>query len=112
MPTYEYVCGECGHEFERFQKISARPLKKCPECGKPEAQRRISAGGGLVFKGPGFYATDYRKGPPPGAAGDGKTGGKKQSGQTSDGGTSGSAEGAGSAGKEGGSSGKKAAGAE
>ena len=61
MPTYEYVCEACGHEFERFQKISADPVRKCPECGRRKVRRRISAGGGLVFKGPGFYATDYRK---------------------------------------------------
>ena len=65
MPTYEYVCEACGHEFERFQKISADPVRKCPECGRRKVRRRISAGGGLVFKGPGFYATDYRKSPPP-----------------------------------------------
>ncbi|MCK5410713.1 MAG: zinc ribbon domain-containing protein [Gemmatimonadota bacterium] len=69
MPTYEYVCEACGHEFERFQKISADPVRKCPECGRRKVRRRISAGGGLVFKGPGFYATDYRKPPPPGEAG-------------------------------------------
>ncbi len=65
MPTYEYVCEACGHEFERFQKISADPVRKCPECSRRKVRRRISAGGGLVFKGPGFYATDYRKSPPP-----------------------------------------------
>ena len=69
MPTYEYVCEACGHEFERFQKISADPVRKCPECGRRKVRRRISAGGGLVFKGPGFYATDYRKPPPPDEAG-------------------------------------------
>lgn len=72
MPTYEYVCEACGHEFERFQKISADPVRKCPECGRRKVRRRISAGGGLVFKGPGFYATDYRKSPPPGEASGGK----------------------------------------
>jgi len=82
MPTYEYVCEACGHEFERFQKISADPVRKCPECGRRKVRRRISAGGGLVFKGPGFYATDYRKPPPPGEAGSGskeKSTGEKSS---------------------------------
>lgn len=60
MPTYEYRCGACGHAFERFQKISDDPVRTCPECGEEEAERLISPGGGLVFKGSGFYATDYR----------------------------------------------------
>jgi len=64
MPTYEYRCGACGHEFERFQKITDDPVRTCPECGEREVERLISPGGGLVFKGPGFYATDYRKPPP------------------------------------------------
>ena len=67
MPTYEYVCDACGHPFERFQKMNEPPVRKCPECGRQKARRRISAGGGIVFKGPGFYATDYRK-PSPGEA--------------------------------------------
>ncbi len=58
MPTYEYRCPE-GHEFELFQRMSDDPVATCPECGKP-AQRRISGGGGLLFKGEGFYITDYR----------------------------------------------------
>jgi len=61
MPTYEYKCGACGHAFERFQKISDSPVRTCPECGKRKVERLISVGGGLVFKGPGFYATDYPK---------------------------------------------------
>lgn len=65
MPTYEYVCRACGERFERFQKISDAPTRDCPACGEAAAERLISAGAGLVFKGPGFYATDYRKSPPP-----------------------------------------------
>jgi putative FmdB family regulatory protein len=59
MPTYEYQCPE-GHEFELFQKMSEKPRAKCPVCGRP-ALRKISGGAGLVFKGSGFYITDYGK---------------------------------------------------
>jgi putative FmdB family regulatory protein len=59
MPTYEYQCPE-GHQFELFQKMSEKPRAKCPMCGKP-AMRKISGGAGLVFKGSGFYITDYGK---------------------------------------------------
>ena len=59
MPTYEYVCKACGQEFEVFQSITEEPLKKCPECGG-EARRRIGTGAGLIFKGSGFYITDYK----------------------------------------------------
>jgi putative FmdB family regulatory protein len=59
MPTYEYECPE-GHAFEKFQKISDKPRAKCPVCGKP-GTRKISGGAGLVFRGSGFYITDYGK---------------------------------------------------
>ena len=59
MPTYEYQCPE-GHLFEKFQKMTDKPRAKCPVCGKP-ASRKISGGAGLVFKGSGFYITDYGK---------------------------------------------------
>jgi putative FmdB family regulatory protein len=59
MPTYEYLC-PLGHEFDLFQKMSDKPRAKCPTCGKP-ATRKISGGAGLVFKGSGFYITDYGK---------------------------------------------------
>ncbi|HEU4828877.1 MAG TPA: zinc ribbon domain-containing protein [Gemmatimonadales bacterium] len=59
MPTYEYGCPN-GHHFEKIQKISEKPRTKCPECGAP-ATRKISGGAGLVFKGSGFYITDYGK---------------------------------------------------
>jgi len=75
MPTYEYACPKCGHEFELFQTMSAAPLKKCPKCGKTGVKRLIGAGAGLIFKGTGFYITDYRKGPPPPAEGGGDKGG-------------------------------------
>src|SRR3954464_7004518 len=60
MPTYEYKCTACGHTFEKFQSIMAEPIKRCPVCGKAKAKRLISAGAGLIFKGSGFYITDYR----------------------------------------------------
>ena len=67
MPTYEYVCEKCGHEFEKFQSMAATPLKVCPQdlCGqkrwgKGAVKRSISGGAGLIFKGTGFYITDYR----------------------------------------------------
>ena len=60
MPTYEYLCHSCGHEFEEFQSITAKPIKKCPECGKNKVRRLIGCGAGLIFKGNGFYETDYR----------------------------------------------------
>jgi putative FmdB family regulatory protein len=59
MPTYEYKCPQ-GHVFEKFQKMSDKPRASCPTCGKP-ATRKISGGAGLVFKGSGFYITDYGK---------------------------------------------------
>src|SRR3954447_13813665 len=60
MPTYEYKCEACGHRFEKFQSITAAPIKKCPECGKSKVRRLIGTGAGLLFKGSGFYITDYR----------------------------------------------------
>jgi len=67
MPTYEYVCEKCGHHFEKFQSIADKPLKTCPEdlCaqkrwGRGRVKKLISAGAGLLFKGSGFYITDYR----------------------------------------------------
>ena len=60
MPTYEYKCDACGNRFERFQSITAAPLKQCPACGKNRVQRLIGTGAGLIFKGSGFYITDYR----------------------------------------------------
>lgn len=59
MPTYEYRCGKCEHGFEQFQRISDPPLKTCPKC-RGRVRRVISAGAGLLFKGSGFYITDYR----------------------------------------------------
>jgi len=82
MPTYEYRCTACGHAFERFQKINDRPVRVCPECGEEAVEKQISAGAGLLFKGPGFYATDYRS--PPRKAG--KEGGEAGPGDKKSGG--------------------------
>ena len=60
MPTYEYKCDACGYAFERFQSMSAAPVRKCPKCGKSKVRRLIGTGAGLIFKGSGFYITDYR----------------------------------------------------
>jgi putative FmdB family regulatory protein len=60
MPTYEYKCENCGYEFEQFQSITAKPLRMCPKCDKRGLKRLIGAGAGVIFKGSGFYETDYR----------------------------------------------------
>lgn len=60
MPTYDYECRECGHRWELFQQMSANPKRKCPECGRLRARRLIGPGAGFIFKGSGFYQTDYR----------------------------------------------------
>ena len=89
MPTYEYRCGGCQNEFEKVQKMSEEPRAQCPVCGA-EATRRLSGGAGLLFKGSGFYITDYRsesykkaagadRGPDK-PAGDGGSGAKGESG--------------------------------
>lgn len=60
MPTYDYQCNGCGHEFELFQSITDRVRRKCPECGELQLKRLIGTGGAVIFKGSGFYQTDYR----------------------------------------------------
>jgi putative FmdB family regulatory protein len=60
MPTYDYACSACGHRFEEFQSMSSDPLKKCPACKKSKLERLIGTGAGVIFKGSGFYQTDYR----------------------------------------------------
>ena len=60
MPTYDYECSACKHKWEEFQSIKAVPTKKCPECKKAKAKRLIGTGAGIIFKGSGFYQTDYR----------------------------------------------------
>jgi putative FmdB family regulatory protein len=61
MPTYEYACPKCGYAFEQFQSMKEEPLKKCPKCKKTGVKRLIGGGAGLIFKGSGFYITDYKK---------------------------------------------------
>ena len=70
MPTYEYACQKCGHEFEHFQSMRDEALKKCPKCKKPALKRLVGGGAGLIFKGTGFYITDYKN----------KSGGKSEGG--------------------------------
>lgn len=76
MPTYQYQCTECGHELETFQSMREEPLKECPECDLPGLQRLISGGAGIIFKGSGFYETDYKRS------------GGKQEGEANNGGAS------------------------
>src|SRR5438132_2869837 len=96
MPTYEYLCEKCGHQFEKVQSIADKALAACPKelCpektwGKGKVKRMISAGGGLIFKGSGFYITDYRSekykeaakkdsAPAPSSGGEGKSGGTSE----------------------------------
>ena len=65
MPTYDYGCAHCGHVFEVFESLHADGTRPCPQCGKAKARRRIGTGAGFVFKGAGFYTTDYKRGPAP-----------------------------------------------
>lgn len=70
MPTYEYACPKCGHAFEQFQSMKDEPLKKCPKCKKTGVKRLVGGGAGLIFKGSGFYITDYKKKPAEKSGGD------------------------------------------
>lgn len=89
MPTYDYTCDACGHGWEEFQSMSAKPVQVCPECGKKKARRLIGAGAGLIFKGSGFYVTDYRK-PSTGGSGSGEGSGSGSGSAPSTSGSSGS----------------------
>jgi putative FmdB family regulatory protein len=60
MPTYDYLCAACGHRLELFQSMAEAPKKKCPDCGKKRLERQIGTGAGFIFRGAGFYLTDYR----------------------------------------------------
>lgn len=61
MPTYDYRCDACGHEHVHFQAMSEAPLRKCPKCGRMKLRRLIGSGAGIIFKGSGFYETDYKR---------------------------------------------------
>ena len=61
MPTYDYRCTNCGHELERFQKMSEGAIRKCPECSQLKLRRLMGTGAGIIFKGSGFYETDYKR---------------------------------------------------
>lgn len=61
MPTYDYECLSCNYAFEHFQQMSSKPIEKCPKCGKNTVKRHIGAGMGIIFKGSGFYETDYKR---------------------------------------------------
>ncbi len=104
MPTYQYRCNECSHEFSEFQSITAEPLSACPECGGA-VQRLISGGAGFLFKGDGFYVTDYRSDSYKQAekadrdASSPKTDGSKSDGSKSEGGGSSDASGSGNGSK-------------
>jgi putative FmdB family regulatory protein len=80
MPTYDYVCDGCGHAFELFQSMTDTVKKTCPKCKKPKLRRLIGAGGAIVFKGSGFYKTDYRSESYKKGAAAESGGGKKESG--------------------------------
>jgi putative FmdB family regulatory protein len=89
MPTYDYVCDGCGHAFELFQSMTDSVKKTCPKCKKPKLRRLIGAGGAIMFKGSGFYKTDYRsESYKKGAAADSGGGDKKSGGDTSAGSSS------------------------
>lgn len=95
MPTYDYVCDGCKHAFELFQSMTDSVKKTCPKCRKKKLRRLIGAGGAIVFKGSGFYKTDYRsesykKGAAADSGGKGEGGGKKSEGGKADSGGAGS----------------------
>ncbi len=77
MPTYDYRCDACSHEFEAFQSITDGAMRKCPKCRKPKLRRLIGAGAGIIFKGSGFYETDYKRSRAGGGGGSSEKGGDK-----------------------------------
>ena len=89
MPTYDYVCDGCSHEFEVFQSMKDDRLKTCPECDEDQLRRKIGTGAGIIFKGSGFYETDYkRSGKSEGGDGGSKDSGSSESSGKSDSGSS------------------------
>lgn len=83
MPTYEYACPKCGHQFEQFQSMKDAPLTKCPKCKKTGVKRLIGGGAGLIFKGSGFYITDYKNKSSSGS-GEGSGGGAAAAGKSTE----------------------------
>ncbi len=83
MPTYSYRCTKCGHKFDAFHSILAPPLKRCKQCAKDSLERLIGAGAGIVFKGSGFYVTDYKKGTSQSNEGTSQQGKEKESSKPS-----------------------------
>ena len=81
MPIYEYRCSHCGHELEAFHAMSAPSLRTCPKCGRRRLVRRIGAGAGVIFKGSGFYQTDYKSPPRDAAAKGGDGDGARATGE-------------------------------
>lgn len=88
MPTYDYECDSCDHKFELFQSIKDSPKKTCPECGKPKLRRLFGTGAAIMFKGSGFYTTDYRsesykkRAQADASGGESKSGESKSTGET------------------------------
>jgi putative FmdB family regulatory protein len=108
MPTYEYHCDACEHHFDEFQSITAEPLKKCPACKKSKLRRVFGAGAAILFKGSGFYQTDYRsESYQAGAKADTEKPASDTTGKAATNGTAGG-ENSGKAGKSGGKSSKPA----
>ncbi len=85
MPTYDYVCAACDHAFEHFQSMTSRRLRKCPACGKPKLDRLVGSGSGVIFKGSGFYETDYKRAgsKPPSESGSSSSKSKSSKSETS-----------------------------
>ena len=77
MPTYDYKCQACGHDWELFQSMKDSPVKSCPKCKKRKAKRLLGLGAGIIFKGTGFYETDYKKKSPEKKEGDSDSGSEK-----------------------------------
>lgn len=92
MPTYHYVCKNCNHELEEFQSINDPPLLHCPQCGKDNLARTVGTGAGLIFKGSGFYMTDYVKKTDSGSSSSTSKGGDRKEGAAEKGAHSSSAE--------------------
>lgn len=90
MPSYDYVCQDCGHGFEEFQSMSADPLTTCPSCGQESLKRLIGGGLGIIFKGSGFYVTDSKKSA--GSTSKTSSAGSTDSSSNSDAGSNGSSE--------------------